>query len=90
MCKQVLNDASWLVGVCVCVQIAEAHKRELRLLQQEQQVSIARAKDDVREAKNREISEIWAKSNQVEGEMRGRESHPRWKHVKCGVKLKLD
>lgn len=56
--------------MCVCVQIAEAHKRELRLLQQEQQVSIARAKEDVRDAKNREISEIWAKSNQVGGDAR--------------------
>lgn len=47
------------------MQKVEAHKRELRMLQQEQQVSIARAREEVRETKNHEISEIWAKSDQV-------------------------
>ena len=68
-----LNNAVWLVSTYMCVQIAEAHRRELRLLQQEQQVSIARAKEEVREAKSREISEIWAKNNQVGGGEREQE-----------------
>ena len=82
--KAVVAHTLWMMLFgcwLVCVQVAEAHKRELRLLQQEQQVSIARAKEEVREAKNREISEVWAKSDQVYW---WDKSHGKEKHVKCG------